>query len=236
MIPFKAILFDVDGVLVDSEPFIAEAASCMFAELYGTAVDPAEFAPFIGTGEARYLGGVAEAHGLQIDVAVAKKRTYELYFEVIRGRMQAVPGAVELVRSLRPAGIKSATATSADKVKLDANLEAVGLAEADFDSLVCGNDVSRKKPFPDIYLEAAKRLGLASEDCLVIEDAIEGVQAAKAAGCFCIGLSTTFPASKLLAAGADHILADLTGGLPALEAAACGKVKRPAAKVGKFHT
>lgn len=219
MHPFKAILFDVDGVLVDSEPFIAEAASCMFAELYGTTVDPAEFAPFIGTGEASYLGGVAESHGLQIDVANAKKRTYELYFEVIRGRMQAVPGATALVRSLREAGIRSATATSADRIKLDANLLAIGLAEADFDSLVCGNDVSRKKPFPDIYLEAAKRLGVAPEDCLVIEDATEGVLAAKAAGCLCVGLSTTFPASKLLDAGADHILPDLSGGLVELKRA-----------------
>ena len=202
----------------------------MFAELYGTTVDPAEFAPFIGTGEANYLGGVAEAHGLQINIATAKKRTYELYFEVIRGRMQAVPGAVALVRSLRAAGIKSATATSADRVKLDANLLAIGLAEADFDSLVCGNDVSRKKPFPDIYLEAAKRLGVAPEQCLVIEDAPEGVVAAKAAGCRCVGLSTTFAASKLLEAGADHILSDLSGGLAALESAARKQAK---AKAGK---
>ncbi|MFH2113700.1 MAG: HAD-IA family hydrolase [Spirochaetota bacterium] len=216
--PFKAILFDVDGVLVDSEPFIAEAASCMFAEMYGTAVNPAEFAPFIGTGEASYLGGVAESHGLQIDVASAKRRTYELYFEVIRSRMQAVPGAVQLVHSLRDTGIRSATATSADRVKLDANLEAIGLREDDFDSLVCGNDVSHMKPFPDIYIEAARRLGVAPEDCLVIEDATEGVLAAKAAGCVCVGLSTTFPASKLLEAGADHILADLSGGLAVLEA------------------
>jgi beta-phosphoglucomutase len=225
MYPFKAILFDVDGVLVDSEPFIAEAGACMFAELYGTTVNPAEFAPFIGTGEANYLGGVAKAHGLQIDIAAAKKRTYELYFEVIRGRMKAVPGAVDLVRSLRVAGLKSATATSADRVKLDANLKAIGLEEADFDSLVCGNDVSRKKPFPDIYLEAAKRLGVDPRKCLVLEDATEGVLAAKAAGCTCIGLSTTFPASKLVEAGADHILPDLSGGLASLKAAVGSSVK-----------
>ena len=220
---FKAILFDVDGVLVDSEPFIAEAASCMFAELYGTAVDPSEFEAYIGTGEANYLGRVAEAHNLHIDIDRAKKRTYELYFEVIRGRMREVPGAVQLVRGLRDAGIRSATATSADRVKLDANLKAIGLKEDDFDSLVCGNDVGRKKPFPDIYLEAARRLGLAAQDCLVIEDAPEGVLAAKAAGCRCVGLSTTFAASRLMEAGADHILLDLTGGLLALEGATEGK-------------
>ncbi len=213
---FKAILFDVDGVLVLSEPFIAEAGALMFWELYGARVDPAEFAPFIGTGEASYLGGVAEARGVRIDLAAAKKRIYELYFDCIRGRMSAVPGALDLVRGLRAAGIKSATATSADRVKLVANLAAVGLLEKDFDTLVCGNDVSRKKPFPDIYLEAARRLGVEPKDCLVIEDAPEGLRAGAAAGCRCVGLSTTFKAELLLEAGASRVLPDLCGGLAAL--------------------
>lgn len=212
----KAILFDVDGVLVNSEAFIAEAGARMFSELYGADVDPSEFAPFIGTGEGRYLGGVAETRGIAVDVPRAMRRIYELYFEVIKGRLQAVPGAVELVRALRPAGIKSATATSADRVKLDANLDAIGLREDDFDTLVCGGDVTRKKPYPDIYLEAARRLGVAPEDCLVIEDAVEGIKAGVAAGCTCVGLSTTFPASVLAAAGAALVLPDLSGGLKAL--------------------
>jgi HAD superfamily hydrolase (TIGR01509 family) len=124
---------------------------------------------------------------------------------------------VELVRALRPAGIKSATATSADRVKLDANLEAIGLREDDFDTLVCGGDVTRKKPYPDIYLEAARRLGVAPEDCLVIEDAVEGIKAGVAAGCTCVGLSTTFPAPVLTGAGAALVLPDLTGGLKVLK-------------------
>jgi HAD superfamily hydrolase (TIGR01509 family) len=214
----KAILFDVDGVLVNSEAFIAEAGARMFSELYGVDVDPSEFAPFIGTGEGRYLGGVAETRGIAVDVPRAMRRIYELYFEVIKGRLQAVPGAVELVRALRPAGIKSATATSADRVKLDANLDAIGLREDDFDTLVCGGDVTRKKPYPDIYLEAARRLGVPPEDCLVIEDAVEGIKAGVAAGCTCVGLSTTFPASVLAAAGAALVLPDLSGGLKALAA------------------
>jgi beta-phosphoglucomutase len=212
----KAILFDVDGVLVNSEAFMAEAGARMFSELYGADVDPSEFSPFIGTGEGRYVGGVAEARGITVDVPRAMRRIYELYFEVIKGRLQPVPGAVELVRSLRTAGIKSATATSADRVKLDANLEAIGLREADFDAFICGNDVTRKKPFPDIYLEAARRLGISPADCLVIEDATEGIRAGKAAGCTCVGLSTTFQASVLLEAGAVFVLPDLRGGLEAL--------------------
>jgi beta-phosphoglucomutase len=87
----KAILFDVDGVLVLSEPFIAEAGSLMFKELYDLDVDPAEFSPFVGTGEASYLGGVAEARGIQIDLPAAKKRIYELYIDAYRAAWKPCP-------------------------------------------------------------------------------------------------------------------------------------------------
>jgi len=212
----RGVLFDVDGVLVDSEEFIAEAAVIMFAELYGVTVAPAEFTPFVGTGETSYLGGVAAAHGLDLDVDKAKARTYELYLDVIRGRLHPVPGAVELVRELRVNGFRTAIATSADRVKLDANLREAGLVEEDFDAVLTGLDVVRKKPFPDIYLEAARRIGVAPADCLVIEDAIEGIRAGKEAGSTCVGISTSFDESRLKKAGATVVLPDLSGGLAAL--------------------
>jgi len=206
---FPGILFDVDGVLVDSEAFIAEAGAAMFAELYGIAVDVAEFSPFVGTGEGRYLGGVAEARGIEIDIARAKNRTYELYFDVIKKRLKEVRGAVALVRSCRARGIKTAIATSADKKKLDANLAEIGLLETDFDAIVTGLDVERKKPYPDIYIEAARRIGLDARDCLVVEDAITGIEAGKAAGARCAGITTTFHAQLLAEAGAALTFADL---------------------------
>ena len=212
----RGVLFDVDGVLVDSEEFIAEAAVIMFAELYGVTVAPAEFTPFVGTGETSYLGGVAAAHGLDLDVDKAKARTYELYLDVIRGRLHPVPGAVELVRELRVNGFRTAIATSADRVKLDANLREAGLLEEDFDAVLTGLDVVRKKPFPDIYLEAARRIGVAPAECLVIEDAIEGIRAGKEAGSTCVGISTSFDESRLKKAGATVVLPDLSGGLAAL--------------------
>jgi beta-phosphoglucomutase len=74
----KGVLFDMDGVLADSEQFISDAAIMMFREL-GVSVSPEDFIPFVGTGENSYIGGVAELYGIKIDIEQAKKRTYQIY-------------------------------------------------------------------------------------------------------------------------------------------------------------
>jgi HAD superfamily hydrolase (TIGR01509 family) len=204
-----AVLFDVDGVLVDSEAFIAEAAIAMFAERYGVVATRDDFLPFVGMGEDRFIGGVAEKHGVALDLEADKTRTYELYFEVIHGRLREIPGAADFVRKCRARGLKTAIATSADRRKLDANLGEIGLSESDFDAAVDGLQVRRKKPFPDIYLEAARRVGIEPGRCVVIEDAVSGVRAAKAAGCACLAIIGTFSEAELRAAGADYFGVDL---------------------------
>jgi beta-phosphoglucomutase len=206
-----ALLFDMDGVLVDSEAFIAEAAIAMFAERYRISATREDFLPFVGAGENRFIGGVAEKYGLSIDIEADKARTYELYFEIIRGALREVPGAVAFVRECRRLGLKTAIATSADRRKLEANLREIGLAESDFDAVVDGLEIERKKPAPDIYLEAARRLGVEPGRCLVVEDAVSGVKAAKAAGMRCLALAGSFPEKGLRAAGADYFAADLAG-------------------------
>jgi len=206
----RAVLFDMDGVLVDSEAFIAEAAAAMLAERYGLRVQRSDFEPYIGAGENRFISGVAEAHGVAVDIERDKARTYEIYFEIIRGRLREIPGAVAFVRACAVRGLRIAIATSADGHKVDANLAEIGLARADFGAIVDGLQVERKKPFPDIYLEAARRLGMPPMDSLVIEDALTGVRAAKAAGCACLGVTGSFGEEALRAAGADAVVADLS--------------------------
>src|SRR6516162_598556 len=149
----------MDGVLVDSEPFLAQAAIRMFAER-GYDLKPEEFRPFVGMGEDRYLGGPAEAHGIPFDPARDKARTYALYLEMIRGRLHPLPGVLEFVARCREKGLSMAVASSADAIKVEGNLHEIGLPASTFDAVITGSDVERKKPFPDIFLEAARRLDL----------------------------------------------------------------------------
>jgi beta-phosphoglucomutase len=129
----RGVIFDMDGVLVDSEGFICEAATRMFAER-GLAVRPDDFLPFVGTGEDRYLGGVAEKYGLRLDLDRDKARTYELYDQIVRGRLSPLPGVHEFVGRCRAKGLKLAVATSADRSKMLINLREMRLPPETFDA------------------------------------------------------------------------------------------------------
>jgi HAD superfamily hydrolase (TIGR01509 family) len=196
----------MDGVLVDSEPFIKEAGVRMFAEK-GYPVRANDFNPFVGTGEDHFLGGVAEKYGLPFDASHDKARTYAIYLELIRGRLKPLPGVFTFIKACRDHRLKVAVASSADSVKVKGNLHEIGLPPTTFDAIVNGSQVARKKPAPDIFLTAAERLGLPPAACLVVEDAVAGVAAARAAGARCLALTTSFPADRLQEA--NWIVADL---------------------------
>jgi HAD superfamily hydrolase (TIGR01509 family) len=213
MLNVHGIIFDMDGVLVDSEEYICQAAIAMFAE-HGVTAGPNDFLPFVGTGEDRYLGGVAEQHGFPIDIERDKARTYEIYTDIVHGHLSPLPGVHEFMGKCRELGLKLALATSADRVKMGVNLREMGLPLDTFDALVNGLDVEHKKPAPDIFLRAAELLDLPPRDCLVVEDAVNGVAAANAAGAQCLALTTSFTETQL--AGADYFAADLADALPLL--------------------
>lgn len=201
------MIFDMDGVLADSEPFICEAAIRMFAG-HGVKVKPEDFIPWVGTGENAYLGNVAKQYGFPIDIERDKARTYALYSEIIRGKLKELPGAGAFVRNCRERGLKTALGTSADKGKMLDNLREIELPVSEFDAAVNGLDVERRKPHPDLFLEAVRRLGVPAEHCLVVEDSVSGLAAGKAAGCRVLGLCTTNTAEAMK--GADWIAKDLS--------------------------
>ncbi len=211
----EAVLFDMDGVLVDSEAYICKAGITMFAEK-GFPVLAEDFLPFTGMGENRYLGGVAEKYKIPFDLEKDKARTYKIYSELVRGKLSPLDGVHDFIGKCRDRGLKMAVASSADPVKVNINLEEIGLGKELFQAVVTGLDIEHKKPAPDIFLKAAKLIGANPEHCLVVEDAISGVAAGKAAGARVLALTTSFSSRELVAA--DWITETLaTTGVEVLE-------------------
>ncbi|NCC12640.1 MAG: cytidine deaminase [Spirochaetia bacterium] len=204
----QGILFDMDGVLIDSEEYISKAAIAYFKSI-GIDAKPEDFVPFIGAGEDRYIGGVAEKYGVELDLEQAKLDTYDIYEQLITGKESALPGVVRFLTNAHKAGLRMAVATSADRRKMEINLAVMGLDPKWFKVLVNGRDLERKKPFPDIYIKAATDMGMENGECIVFEDATNGVQAAKAARSLCGGITTSFSEEQLRAEGADFIIGGL---------------------------
>ena len=189
----RAVLFDMDGVLLDSEDFITRAGMEMFREK-GYEVKYEDFKEFTGMGENRFLGGVAEKRGIPFELEKDKARAYEIYAALIKGNLNPLPGVNDFISKCKNRELKIAVATSADKIKMDLNLKEIGFSESDFDATINGLEVEHKKPDPEIFIKAAQKLGVNTVSCLVVEDAVSGVKAAKAAGCKCLALTTSFNA------------------------------------------
>jgi len=202
----EAVLFDMDGVLLDSEEYICRAGVEMFKEK-GYQVAPGDFLEFTGMGENRYLGGVAAKHNIPFELEKDKARTYEIYAILAKGKLSLLPGAREFINLCLDRGLKIALASSADRIKVEINLAETGIPQDTFHTILSGLDVEHKKPAPDIFLKAAENLGVDPMDCLVVEDAISGVTAGKAAGAKVLALTTSFNADDL--SHADWIMGTL---------------------------
>jgi beta-phosphoglucomutase-like phosphatase (HAD superfamily) len=153
----------MDGVLVDSEPLINAAAIAMFKEK-GLVVQPTDFLPFVGAGENRYIGGVAEKYHFPLDLPAAKKRTYEIYLDLVSSQLEAFPGAYRLVLDCRKAGLHVAVASSADKIKVVANLQKIGLPPEFWDAAVVAEDVRRSETCARHFFSCRKEAGCKTLD------------------------------------------------------------------------
>ncbi len=192
---YKAILFDMDGVLIDSEWLMRDTAIQSLAE-HGVHAKHEDFREFTGMGEDRFVGGVAEKYGLTYDFSM-KERAYDFFGERVMEETEVPEGVKQMLETLYSRGIKLAVCSAADRRKVLYNLMAIGVSQNIFKAIITGSDVTRKKPFPDIYLKGAEAVGEAPADCLVVEDAISGVQAAHAAGMDAVGVPTTFSKEEL---------------------------------------
>lgn len=199
LIHCAAVLFDMDGVLVDSTPAVARVWT-IWAEAHG--FDPEEVVrkahgrPSLATIRELLPNGSHEAENREVE-----RQEIEDIADVV-----ALPGALDLLRSIPQK--RWAVVTSATRALAEVRLRAAGLPSPDH--LVTATDLERGKPFPDPYLKGAEILGMAPADCVVAEDAASGVRSAKAAGARVLALRTTSPDSELLGAGADWLADDLS--------------------------
>lgn len=186
-----AVVFDLDGTIVDNMALHAEA----FAELASR-----HGLPPLTTADRAKLDGRRNSEIFPVlfnrEMARDEWLAYEaekegLYREISRGRLQVVAGLPELLERCQADGIKVALATSAPGLNVVHTLQEVGLTDA-FPTIVRGDQVARGKPAPDVFIEAARQLDLPVNQCVVFEDAPMGVVAAHAAGMRVVALSTSF--------------------------------------------
>jgi beta-phosphoglucomutase family hydrolase len=193
----KAVLWDLDGVLVDTAPFHLQAWQELFQSL-GKGFAEADFRRTFGLRNDAILGDILGELTLAEIERLAQEKE-ELYRQKIGGKVTAIPGAVELLRRLQQRGKKSAIVSSTTRENVRMVLASLGL-EGVFEAVVAEEDAPKGKPDPQGFLVAAEKLGVAANECVVIEDAPGGLEAAKRAGMRCIGVTTSRPREGLAAA------------------------------------
>ncbi len=185
---FAAVIFDMDGVLVDGEPLHFEAVNVLLAE-EGKSISLERYKPYMGTKTG--WSDMMRDMGLNRDRTYYRERYHALILDQYRQRSEPTDGAVALVRGLQRAGVPVAVASSSVRPWVEACLGRMELLDA-FDVLVSGSDVEEGKPDPAIYLTTAVRLGVDPRQCLAIEDAPAGIESAKRAGMVCWAVRTEY--------------------------------------------
>lgn len=200
----KAILLDMDGVVVDSEPIHEKAQRLIFQE-FDLPVPDSEFSSFKGMTERKVFERIVADYGSEIhDVMKLVVAKEEAYRELLAD-LQPIPGAVDFIR--RASGrYRLALTTSSVRDNQLFVFERFELGSF-FEVIVTAEDIVHPKPHPQPYETTAELLGLEPEDCLVVEDSLHGVKSAREAGCRVAGMTTSFDAESLLHAGA-HFTVD----------------------------
>ena len=187
----KAALFDLDGVVFDTEPqySVFWGAQCReFHPEHPGLEHEIKGQTLVQIYDAWFSGDLAEKQPMITE----RLNRFEQQMDYIY-----VPGFEEYIRELRGKGVKTAVVTSSNQPKMEAVYQSHPEFRSMFDAILTSEDFERSKPDPDCYLKAAQRLGVKVEDCVVFEDSFNGLKSGKAAGMYVVGLSTTNPATAI---------------------------------------
>jgi beta-phosphoglucomutase len=195
----KAVLFDMDGVLVDSIPAHREAWNSALGEKNLPPLDPQRYSSMLGKASHDILTEYLESHGLpmplssQVEMIASKERYLR---ELLKKDVQTTPGLFHWLDFFKKKQILCSVASSGEIGNIVAVLELLHLSDY-FTSIVSAARLPTSKPDPTIFLLAAASVGVKPENCMVVEDALAGIQAAKSANMLCCALATTLPRSEL---------------------------------------
>jgi HAD superfamily hydrolase (TIGR01509 family) len=211
-VTLKHVIFDCDGVLVDSEP-LSMRADVMLLKQHGIEISEAEaHNRFVGTTFQAMLDMMTTQFGTAFppDLHAVKNTMVEALY---RSELKIVSGVVDVLDALKARGISVSIGSNSPKKRVGLAVELVGIADR-FDRIVSYEDVTNGKPAPDIFLRAAKLAGAALDECLVVEDSLTGVTAAVAAGVRTVGFTGTHGhpehhAKDLMRVGADVVIAQM---------------------------
>ena len=192
----KAIIFDMDGVIADTEPLHFLSVKKVVKEL-GYDLDEEFFFRFAGISEYDTWIRIIKEYDIKEKIEDLMKRRRKYLVDLISERLFPNPGLYELISDVKKNSLKIALVTSTNKENMQRILNKLNV---DFDIKISGDDVKRLKPDPECYNKALNSLGLSADECIVIEDTPIGIKAAKDAKIKVIGITTTLPAEKLFEA------------------------------------
>jgi beta-phosphoglucomutase family hydrolase len=201
----EAVIWDMDGVIADTAEYHYQAWRDVFKE-QGVEYSKADFMPFFGRRHDTIIKAVLGDGLPKKELEAITEKKQRIYRRRVTGNIRSMPGAVKLIKSLHKHGIKQAIASSAVPDNIEIVVRGLGIAGC-FQAIVHGMEVEEGKPSPQIFKLAAKRLKVQPENCVVIEDAIAGVAAAKQAGMKCVAVTNSHP--KMSLKSADLIVESL---------------------------
>ncbi len=202
----KAVIFDMDGVIIDNAEHHRKAW-IEFSKKKGFPITLEEFET-IGFGNVNrvYLEYVFKRELSEAEVFELAEEKEAIYRKIFSGSLKPADGLIDLIGRIKEAGYKTAVGTSAPKSNVDFILDNLDIKKH-FDVIVDDTAVTRGKPDPEIYLKVSEKLDISPKNCVVIEDAYHGIEAAHNAGMRVIGITTTYDADKLTTA--DKIVRNL---------------------------
>ncbi|MDD5147653.1 MAG: HAD family phosphatase [Candidatus Daviesbacteria bacterium] len=199
----KAVIFDMDGVISDTLPIHGEAESKLLLR-YGIQMTPQQIIQeFNGVPDRISFKIIFKRFNRKLNLQEVEDGKWELFQELAKNGIKSIPNSLKFIDILLENKFVLGLASSAPSRIINLVLETLEIKKK-FKEVVCTEEVEHGKPAPDIFLLAAKKLEIDPQDCIVIEDAPRGIQAAKAAGMKCIAITTTHPRGELI--GADKII------------------------------